>query len=528
MRGGAAGARIESAARGSQASKVSRGSLASLLLASLALSGAIGCKGGSKGDRMRRASDASPVEVMEPGEEGRRKAAVAEREPNDRAAEANALPLEAVGRGRFESPGDVDRYRVTVDKPGALTVTVSGLAAVDLVVELRDSGDAVVARSDRGGAKSSEGIGGYPATAGSYDVVVRAFEKPVKATKAKPKKGAKAGAAAGSGSAAAAGASGAAGSGSGAPPVVVVTAEPSEEYEVIATWAEAGGAGRELEPNPDAGTASDLAVGETVSGFIGWSGDVDAWKVSTEVLAATNALDVEVTGVEGVALTLEIRDGMSRPQATRKGGRGQPVAIHGYLPRSAPGAPPILFVVVSGDRSHPQLEYQLEAAPREIRATDELEPNDRPDIAQPFSPAGATDATPDGEGGAVTDAEAVTVLHARWDAGDVDCFALPQAAVRRRLEVAVSAAEKTNLAVELLVGDKVVASSDEAMGKLEHVAAEVPAGARAVVRIKGAAKPGEGGAYDVSWSEAAPAGEGTEGGAPAGSGGNGETMPPEE
>jgi hypothetical protein len=450
-----------------------------------AVVGSGGCKGGK--ERIRRTADAgTAVEVVTGDPETRRKVSVVEREPNDRPAEAGALPLESVGRGRFDSPADVDRYRVKIAQPGALTVTVSGLAAVDLVLELRDEADQVLARSDRGGAKLSEGIGGYPVTPGSYDVVVRSFQKAAKPTKGKDAK--KKAEPAPQGDAGAVG--------SGAP---VVMTEASEEYEVIATSSPtaAGPApGHELEPNADAGTASDLAVGETGIGLIGWSGDVDVWKLGTEVLAANNALDVEVTGLEGVTLTVEVRDGMSRPQTTRKGARGQPVSIRGYLPKIPEGTPPILYVAVSGERSHPQAEYQLKAGVRVFTPTEELEPNDKPEQAQPFATAGEG-----GEGG--DGGEPVTTLRASWDAGDVDCFALPEAATARRLEVTVNAAEGTNLAAELLVGGRVVAKSDEPAGKLEHVVAEIPAGAKAIVRVRGSAKPGAAASYDVSWAEVA-------------------------
>jgi hypothetical protein len=453
------------------------------VLAALGLLASAACKGGGK-ERIKRSSDAGPVEEVTSTEQlGRPNARVAEREPNERPAEANALPLDAVGRGRLDAPTDVDRYRIPIDKPGALTVMVSGLAATDLVVELRDSADAVLARSDRGGAKVSEGVGGYPVMPGAYDVVVRSFSKPVKAKakgKAdKGKTGAEEVAAPATGTTA---------------PVVVV--EPSEEYEVIATFTDAtstavaGGERQELEPNPDAGTASDLAIGEGVGGLIGWASDVDVWKVSTEVLAANNALDFEISAVEGVTLTVEVRDGMSRPQTTRKGGRGRPVTIRGYVPKIPEGTPQILYVAVSGDRSHPQLGYSLKGSARLVGEAEELEPNDKPELAQPFSVTGA-----DGD-------LATTTLHARWEPGDVDCFAIPTAAARRRVEVTVSVADNGNVAAELLVGGRVVATSDEPVGKLEHLVGEVPAGAKAVVRVKAAAKPGAEVSYDVSWAEA--------------------------
>lgn len=449
---------------------------------------AVGCKGGN--ERIRRDRDAAPVDMVGDSSTPRRMGAM-EREPNDKASEAGVLPLDTVGRGRIDTPSDVDHYKVQVDKAGALTLTVSALATVDLVVELRDAEDGVLAKSDRGGVKVGEGIGGYPVTPGTYDLVVRAFEKPSKG-KAKPKKGEAAG-----GAAAAAG---------GAPVVPVEIKEEAEAYEVLAVLGEAAVAGQELEPNPDAGAASELAIGETVGGLVGWSGDVDVWKLGTEVLAATDALDFELTGVEGVTVTLEIRDGMSRPQATRKGGKGQPVAIRGYAPKIPEGAPPILYVAVSGERSNPQLGYQLKVSSRPASSSEELEPNDKPEVAQPFP----------------IDPEASPLLHARWEAGDVDCFVIPAVAARRRVEARVSAADGAGLIAELLVGERVVATSGAAKaaadkpvakpsevaapalapaaGRLEPLTAEVPAGARAVLRVRGPAKAKAEVEYDVSWA----------------------------
>lgn len=466
--------------------------LAGALGAALLLVGAgAGCKGNK--DRIRRDRDAAPVEEVTGDASARRRIGAMEREPNDQAGEAGALALDTVGRGRMDAPGDVDRFKVQVDKPGALTVTVSALQAVDLVVELRDRDDAVLARSDRGAAKVGEGVGGFPVTPGAYQVVVRAFEKP---SKAKPKKEA-----AKPKTEAASGAGGSAGS-AGA---VVVMTEDAEAYEVLAVLGDAATAGQELEPNPDAGAASEVAIGETVSGLIGWAGDVDVWKLGTEVLAATDALDFEVSGVEGVAVTLEIRDGMSRPQATRKGAKGQLVAIRGYAPKIPEGTPPILYVAVSGDRSNPQLGYQLKVSSRPASSSEELEPNDKPEVAQPF-PA---------------DPEASPLLHARWEAGDVDCFAIPVGGARRRVEARVSAADGAGLVAELLVGERVVATSGKApaaadkpvaspsevakppvaaAGRLEPLVAEVPAGARAVLRVRGPAKAKAEVEYDVSWA----------------------------
>jgi hypothetical protein len=148
--------------------------------------------------------------------------------------------------------------------------------------------------------------------------------------------------------------------------------------------------------------------------------------------------------------------------------------------------------VVSGDRSHPQLFYQLKLSARVVAPGEELEPNDRREVAQGF-------------------AADEPLLHARWETGDVDCFAIDAASSARRLEATVDAGVGTNLAVEFLIGDRVVAKADEPMGKVERVVVDVPAGGHAVICVRGATKPGTAGSYDVSWSESA-----------------GDAMPPEE
>ncbi|MBK7535195.1 MAG: PPC domain-containing protein [Myxococcales bacterium] len=429
-----------------------------------------GCKGRSREERIRRTSDEAPVQVVTPAERSSRpRSTVAEREPNDQAAEANELALDALAHGRLEAPADVDRFRLTVGAPGKLTVMVTGVPAVDTVLELWDSRGALLARSDRGGAKVDEGVGGFAVDAGRYDVVVRAFVKP--AGKSKSKKPAAPAPAPGVAAAAAPG-------------------YPSEEYELTATLA-GPATGGELEPNFDGGTATDLTIGEPATGLVGWAGDVDVWKIGTEVLAASNALDLELSAVEGLALQLELRDGLGRVVGARKGGKGQPLSAHGWVPAEKEGAPPFLYVAVSADRSHPATPYRLSVTARILGEADEREGNDSPEFAQPLGEEGEP-------------------LRATWDRGDVDCFVIPVAAFARRVEILVDAEAPEagatggmpNLAIEVVVGGRTVATSDEPAGKAERALVEVPAGARALLWVRGAAKPGAPARYDVTWTQA--------------------------
>jgi hypothetical protein len=69
-----------------------------LTLAAVLLVAVAGCKGGN--DRIRRNRDAAPVEEMTGDSTVKRRMGAMEREPNDKASEAGALPLDTVGRGR--------------------------------------------------------------------------------------------------------------------------------------------------------------------------------------------------------------------------------------------------------------------------------------------------------------------------------------------------------------------------------------------------------------------------------------------
>ena len=101
-----------------------------------------------------------------------------------------------------------------------------------------------------------------------------------------------------------------------------------------------------------------------------------------------------------------------------------------------------------------------------------------------------------------------TVVHAAWSPGDVDCFALPVADAPRALSVLVDTPAEADLSAEIVLGGKVVASSAQpGKGAAERVTATIPAGATAVLRVKGSDKAtaaaGEGG-YDIKLEEGTP------------------------
>ena len=408
--------------------------------------------------RQKRSNDAAPVEVITAPipTDAAGGATIDEVEPNDGDDIATPLALGATVRGRIEPETDADHYRIDVIEAGALALDLPAVEGVDLVLELEDAGGTLIARSDRGAARSREGLPNAFVTPGRYVAVVRGKKivVPVKKGK-KPKKG--------------------------APPDAAVPAGPAPVYELTAKLAPTV-ANAEREPDDDRGTAIELIVGDTVSGFIGWSGDADVWKLSVEMLSAKNAIDVDVSAVEGVVLSVEIADGVGQPLAVRKGPRGGPLALRGLVPIVPEGAPPYHYLTIRGDRSNPETAYQLRVTAKVPGPDAEVEPNDAPDKAMAVL------------------AER-TVVHATWTPGDIDCFVLAADPAARILDVTIDTQGESDLGVDLLVDGKVIATVDHpGKGTAERVTGAVPAGAMPVIRVRGAEASGEG-AYDVQIAE---------------------------
>ncbi len=96
-----------------------------------------------------------------------------ESEPNNTIPQANVVPLGAQFNGRFESPGDIDRYRFAAKKGQRFVftgVTRDRAAPTDLVLQLLDTAGKQVARVDD--AKTAEGSLDYTFNAdGDYVLV---------------------------------------------------------------------------------------------------------------------------------------------------------------------------------------------------------------------------------------------------------------------------------------------------------------------------------------------------------------------
>lgn len=370
-------------------------------------------------------------------------------EPNDGDDVAMPLALGATIHGRIEPDTDVDYYRIDVPSSGALAIEVSAVESTDLTLELLDSSGSALAKSDRGTVKTREGIANFGVSAGRYTAVVRGKKLVVKTGK----------------------------KGRGAPPAPV----PVLPYDITAQLATPA-ANAEHEPDDDRGTANDLIAGDPVTGFIGWSGDTDVWKLSVEALSAKNSLDVEIGVVENVAFTLEVADGVGQVLVTRKAPKGAGLALRGLVPALPAGAPPFHYLTIRATPSNPETPYTLRVLGKNPDPDSEVEPNDT--IEKPM--AIPTDRT---------------VVHAQWSPGDLDCFAVATDPAARTIEFLIETPSEADLSAELVVDGKLVSKSElKGKGVAEKVSGLVPANGHAVVRIRGSDAGGEG-TYDVKVAE---------------------------
>lgn len=415
--------------------KARRSSSVAAVLAGLAVGASLqaGCD-----DKRRRTSDAAPVEVVTMPllpDGGRGGPPSSEIEPNDTDEVATVLALGGTVHGKIEAD-DVDHYRIDVAEGGALSVIVEGRDALDAELQLLDAHGVVLAISERGGVRIREGVPNFGVTPGRYTAVVRARKPPPAKP---PRKGRK----------------------------PVEPARPSVgPYEITANLAPPAAA-FEHEPDNDRGEANDLIAGDSATGYIGWTGDVDLWKVSIEALSAKNTLDIELSAVEGVALSIEILDGIGKPIVARRGARGAALVVRGFVPAVPQGAPPFHYLAVKADRSNPETAYQLRSIARPIAQDAEIEPNDTPETAMPVP------------------ADRKAVL-ARWSTGDVDCYALAPAEAAGTLEASIDTPGELDLAMDARVDGQLVVQVDHpGKGAAEKLATPLPAGGRAVICVRG-------------------------------------------
>jgi len=409
------------------------------------------CACGSK-KRQHRTGDAAPVEPIsiptsaDGGPAGTRSDEV---EPNDGDDVAMPLALGGTIHGRIEPENDADYYRVDIPAAGALAIDVSAVENTDLTLDLLDGSGTVLARSDRGTVKTREGIANFGVTAGRYTAVVRG--KKVVTKTGKRGKGAS---------------------------VAQAAVLP---YDITASVLPPA-ANAEREPDDDRGTANDLIVGDPVTGFIGWAGDTDVWKLSVETLSAKNSLDIEISAIENVAFTLELADGVGQVIVTRKAPRDAGLTLRGLIPVLPAGASPFHYLTIKGTPSNPESAYTLRVLAKNPEPDTEVEPDDT--LEKPMGiPADRT------------------VVHGQWSPGDIDCFAVAPDPAARTIDAHIETPSEADLSVELIVDGKVVSKSDQkGKGAAEKVTGAVPANGHAIVRIRGTDASGEG-LYDLKLSE---------------------------
>jgi hypothetical protein len=407
--------------------------------------------------RQRRTTDAAPVEPISVPVFGDGGAAGAadEVEPNDNDDVAMPLPLGGTIHGRVDPEADADFYRIDVATAGALAIEVSAVDKMDLTLELHDASGNAVAKSDRGTAKIKEGMPNVGVSPGRYTAVVRSKKLVVKGKQPRPPKKPPAGA---------------------APP-----SQPVLPYDITAQVSPVA-ANAEREPDDDRGTANDLIVGDPVTGYIGWTGDTDVWKLSVETLSAKNAIDIEIGSVEGTAFALEVADGIGQVLMTRKAPRGSGLVVRGLLPVVPAGAPPFHYLTIKAVPSNPESAYTLRVQAKNPEPDAEIEPNDSTD--KPM-------AIPNDR----------TRIDGHWSPGDLDCYAIAPDPAARTIEVLVETPAEADFSAELVVDGKVVGRSDvKGKGAVEKVSGPVPANGRAIVKIRGADTGGEG-AYQLKVSE---------------------------
>nr|HEX4315494.1 hypothetical protein [Kofleriaceae bacterium] len=429
----------------------------------------VGAACGGHEERAHRSGSAAPVElVADPvyvdggaAAQAAGSGAIADEvEPNDNDDVATPLPLGGRARGKLEpADSDVDRYRIEVGSAGELAVFVGDLDG-DVTLDIEDASGNLLARSDRGqrsgsrddagGAHVREGVPNLGVLPGRYYAVVHGRAKPKPTGKPSRR------------------------------PAPAAPAGPPVSYRIAAEMRRPD-RGAEREPDDDRATATDILVGDHATGYLGWEHDSDVWKLSLEGVAARTALDITVGKPDGVAIELEVGDGIGSAIATRRVGRGVTAIIRGLVPAVPAGGSPFHYLTVKAVAgSNPETGYELAVTAAPVAADGELEPDDSLDHAMPIA-AGST------------------VVHATWTPGDVDYYALPAPAsgAATSIDVGLDAPANAGLGLDVLADGKVVASSP-AKGAAEHVTAKIPANTRTVVRVRGSdGSPPAGVAYDL-------------------------------
>jgi hypothetical protein len=164
---------------------------------------------------------------------------------------------------------------------------------------------------------------------------------------------------------------------------------------------------------------------------------------------------------------------------TRKTPRGAPLVVRGFVPLVPSGGPPFHYVTIKGTSSNHEAPYQLRVSEKVPGPDVEAEPDDAPEHAMPVPPDR-------------------TVVHGMWTPGDVDYYALPVEQAARTVEITITPPAEADLSAEVILDGKAIATGTRpGKGAEEKLVAAVPAGATAILKIKGVDTHAEG-SYDVT------------------------------
>jgi hypothetical protein len=427
-----------------------------LALALVVVMGALGGCGKSR-DRKKISleRDGQAVVLIEEPEAAR---LVDETEPNDTIEQATVIALGAGARGSLDGEADVDMYKVTVTAPGMLAARLGGIEGVDLMLDLLDAGGTTLAQSDRGPAQTVEGIANFPVVPGDYYLAVREFVSK-RAMRRRDK--------------------------SGEPG----RTGPSPVYELTAALITEPLPDHEREPNDSLDSAAELLIGDEALGYIGWTRDTDIWKLSVEGFTEQYSLDLDLDGVPGVSLILEILDGDGATVLRREGEKDGGLAIRNLVPVTASAGADRghYYARLTARRSNPVDTYRLRVATRLLELDEEIEPNDRPEIATPLRDDLL--ATEGKRRGFLT-------------VGDEDCYRLEAGAAPMLLTVEVVPGAEVDPVLTILSDSGTLAMADAGKrGEKEHLAAvRIPAGQSVTVKVSGRGGLGAGAAYQLVWA----------------------------
>ncbi|MBK9070319.1 MAG: hypothetical protein IPL79_04860 [Myxococcales bacterium] len=345
------------------------------------------------------------------------------REPNDTWEAATPLAVGEQAHDAMSAASDRDIFALAIDRPRVIAVTLSALADADLVLEISDTSGTVLAIADTGPAGTVEGVPNLRLEPGRYAITVTEFVKKA----ARPRKGAK-----------------------DAAPATPASRDPGQAKYTLAIADAAVALEDEREPNETAPQASPLALAESKKGFVGWRGDRDVWQLATEGLSVDNVIDVQVMGVPGVTLTVEVlgADEVAEPLMSRRAKTTGPFFLRG-LPVAAGAA----WLRISGSPANPLTSYEVQFFARYAEpdvgadAPAESEPNDRAETATRLSEQGVLG----------------------WlDQGDVDVFEVE--AQLSAIEVVVVPSEFMDVALEETAGGKVLRTANAgALGVSERL-----------------------------------------------------------